>query len=137
MGDVVEEDDGDLMGDGVNIATRLERNAEPGTVLLSEDAYRQVKSRLDLTVHDLGEVQLKNIAERVRVYSLRVSGAPADIPRQVGSKRVWLATGTVGIVASAVGSFVLFFWNHTPQPALSRADLPLSCASLREYSDRY
>ena len=67
MGDVVEEENGDLMGEGVNIAARLEGIAEPGTVLLSEDAYRQVRSRLDLIVQDLGEVQLKNIAERVRV----------------------------------------------------------------------
>src|ERR1700746_1256091 len=50
MGDVVEESDGDLMGDGVNIAARLEGIAKPGTICLSEDAYRQVKSRLDLAV---------------------------------------------------------------------------------------
>jgi adenylate cyclase len=48
LGDVVEEGDGDLMGDGVNIAARLEGVAKPGTICLSEDAYRQVKSRLDL-----------------------------------------------------------------------------------------
>ena len=50
VGDVVEENDGDLMGDGVNIAARLEGIAKPGTIALSEDAYRQVKSRLDLAV---------------------------------------------------------------------------------------
>ena len=47
LGDVVEESDGDLMGDGVNIAARLQSVAKPGTICLSEDAYRQVKSRLD------------------------------------------------------------------------------------------
>src|SRR6201997_3014787 len=47
-GDVVEESDGDLMGDGVNIAARLESIAEPGAISLSEDAYRQVRARLDL-----------------------------------------------------------------------------------------
>jgi adenylate cyclase len=46
LGDVVEESDGDLMGDGVNIAARLQSVAKPGTICLSEDAYRQVKSRL-------------------------------------------------------------------------------------------
>jgi adenylate cyclase len=54
LGDVVEESDGDLMGDGVNIAARLEGIAKPGAICLSEDAYRQVKSRLDLAVNDLG-----------------------------------------------------------------------------------
>ena len=77
LGDVVEEADGDLMGDGVNIAARLEGVAEPGAICLSDDAYRQVKGRLDLAVTDLGPTQLKNIAEPIRVYSLEV-GKPAE-----------------------------------------------------------
>ena len=77
LGDVVEERDGDLMGDGVNIAARLESVCEPGAICLSEDAYRQVKGRLDLAVTDLGPTQLKNIAEPIRVYSLEV-GKPAQ-----------------------------------------------------------
>ena len=72
LSDVVEESDGDLMGDGVNIAARLEGIAKPGTICLSEDAYRQVKSRLDLAVRDLGATQLKNIAEPVQAYALEV-----------------------------------------------------------------
>jgi adenylate cyclase len=76
LGDVVEEADGDLMGDGVNIAARLEGVCEPGAIALSEDAYRQVKGRLDLAAADLGPTQLKNIAEPIRVYSLEV-GQPA------------------------------------------------------------
>ena len=76
LGDVVEESDGDLMGDGVNVAARLEGIAVPGAICLSEDAYRQVKGRLDLAVSDLGAMQLKNIAEPIRVYSLDV-GVPA------------------------------------------------------------
>jgi adenylate cyclase len=77
LGDVVEESDGDLMGDGVNIASRLEGVAAPGAICLSEDAYRQVKARLDLSVNDLGSTQLKNIAEPIRVYSLQVGTAGA------------------------------------------------------------
>src|ERR1700726_565020 len=72
LGDVVEESDGDLMGDGVNIAARLEGIAKPGAICLSEDAYRQVKGRLDLAVSDLGPVPLKNIAEPMRAYALEV-----------------------------------------------------------------
>jgi adenylate cyclase len=77
LGDVVEESDGDLMGDSVNIAARLEGIAQPGAICLSEDAYRQVRARLDLKVDDLGQTQLKNIVEPVRVYSLQV-GLPAQ-----------------------------------------------------------
>jgi adenylate cyclase len=76
LGDVVEESDGDLMGDGVNIAARLQGVAKPGGICISDDAYRQVKSRLELQVADLGPQSLKNIAEPIRVYPLEV-GKPA------------------------------------------------------------
>src|ERR1700738_2099071 len=59
LGDVVEESDGDLMGDGVNIAARLEGIAQPGAICLSEDAYRQVRARLDLQVNDLSRGQIE------------------------------------------------------------------------------
>ena len=77
LGDVVEESDGDLMGDGVNIAARLEGVAKPGAICLSEQAYWQVKGRLDLAVTDLGPTELKNIAQPIHVYSLQV-GVPAQ-----------------------------------------------------------
>jgi adenylate cyclase len=70
LGDVVEEADGDLMGDGVNVAARIEGVTEPGAVCLSEDAYRQVKSRPDLAFKDLGCARLKNIAEPIRVFAV-------------------------------------------------------------------
>ena len=76
LGDVVEESDGDLMGDGVNIAARLQGVAKPGGICISDDAFRQVRGRLDLAVTDLGPTQLKNIAEPIRVYALDV-GMPA------------------------------------------------------------
>jgi TolB-like protein len=75
LGDVVEESDGDLMGDGVNIAARLEGIADPGGICLSEDAYRQVRDRLKEPFIDLGEKELKNIARPVRVYAVK-TGAP-------------------------------------------------------------
>jgi adenylate cyclase len=105
LGDVVEEADGDLMGDGVNIAARLEGIAKPGAICLSEDAYRQVKGRLDLAVHDLGPTQLKNIAEPIRVYSFdvgqpaRAKPAPAPAPEKTGPSRlsiVVLAFANIG-----------------------------------------
>jgi TolB-like protein/class 3 adenylate cyclase len=71
LGDVVEESDGDLMGDGVNIAARLESIAAPGAISLSEDAYRQVRDKIKETFVDLGETELKNIARPVRVYAIK------------------------------------------------------------------
>ena len=85
LGDVVEEADGDLMGDGVNIAARLEGIAAPGAICLSEDAYRQVSSRLDMHVTDLGQIELKNIDRPIRVYSLQV-GEPPQAPAPAPEK---------------------------------------------------
>jgi adenylate cyclase len=109
LGDVVEENDGDLMGDGVNIAARLEGIAKPGSICLSDDAYRQVKSRLDLAVSDMGLTQLKNIAEPVRVYSLEV-GKPAQakpvepmkpLMRKTRPTLAPIIAGVVVLIASA------------------------------------
>ena len=77
LGDVVEESDGDLMGDGVNVAARLEGIAEPGGICLSEDAYRQVRDRVKEAFVDLGERDLKNITRAVRAYAIRTGPAGA------------------------------------------------------------
>ena len=82
------------MGDGVNIAARLESIAAPGAICLSEQAYWQVKGRLDLAVTDLGPTQLKNIAEPLRAYSLQVGEparakpTPARAPEKSASPRL-------------------------------------------------
>jgi TolB-like protein/class 3 adenylate cyclase len=72
LGDVVEEADGDLMGDGVNIAARLESVCAASAISMSEDFYRQLKGRLDVAISDLGLKEFKNIPEPIRVYSIEV-----------------------------------------------------------------
>src|SRR5262245_16044990 len=67
VGDIIIED-GDIFGDGVNIAARLEALAEPGGICLSAAAHEQVRDRLDITFDDLGEQRVKNIARPVRTY---------------------------------------------------------------------
>ena len=101
LGDVVEESDGDLMGDGVNIAARLEGVAKPGAICLSEDAYRQVQQRLDLKVTDLGMTQLKNIAQPVRVYSLEV-GQPAGAKPKAPTSKPHLGFAPLAAAIAAV-----------------------------------
>jgi len=88
LGDVVEEADGDLMGDGVNIAARLEAICDPGGICLSEDAYRQARDKVQDAFFDLGEQTLKNITRPVRAYSMTSeragkfkSAAPTKLPR--------------------------------------------------------
>ena len=124
LGDVVEESDGDLMGDGVNIAARIESVAHPGGICLSDDAYRQVKGRLDLKVSDLGPVPLKNIAEPMRAYSLEVSAPretrsppPADQAKSAPKRRSSFAPLAAAIAAlvllSAAGGWMLLGGNLT------------------------
>ena len=104
VGDVVEENDGDLMGNGVNIAARLEGIATHGAICLSEDAYRQVKSRLELNVRDLGAIQLKNIAEPVRAYLVEI-----EAPKQRSASRHPLIAAfcAFAVVACAGGWYSL------------------------------
>jgi adenylate cyclase len=76
VGDVII-DEGDIYGDGVNIAARVQALASPGSICLSENAYKQVRGKLALDFSDMGERQLKNIAQPVRVYDVRLGDAPA------------------------------------------------------------
>jgi adenylate cyclase len=136
LGDVVEESDGDLMGDGVNIAARLEGIAAPGAICLSEDAYRQVSGRLDMAVTDLGQTELKNIERPIRVYSLQV-GVPArakpatEAKPAEPKKRPWLAQLAVGLAALviliAAGAWYFLGANRPAQAAhLSIVVLPFT-----------
>ena len=77
LGDVVEEADGDLMGDGVNIAARLEGVAEPNGICVSGAAYEQVRDKLRHQFVDLGERDLKNIARPVRVFAVKTGSETA------------------------------------------------------------
>ena len=71
VGDIII-DEGDIFGDGVNIAARVETLARPGAIGLSENAYQQIKGKLAIDVSDMGEQELKNIAQKVRVYSVHL-----------------------------------------------------------------
>jgi TolB-like protein len=76
VGDIIL-DSGDIFGEGVNVAARLEGVAEPGGICLSDDAQRQVRGKLDVAWEDAGEQRLKNITWPVRVYRVRPGGAAA------------------------------------------------------------
>ena len=74
VGDVMVDNDGNIYGDGVNIAARVESLARPGALCLSEDAYKQIKGKLAIHVSDMGEQQLKNIAHPVRTFHVQLGG---------------------------------------------------------------
>jgi adenylate cyclase len=109
VGDVVEESDGDLMGDGVNIAARLEGVCEPGGICLSGAAFEQVRDRLKEPFVDLGDKTLKNIARPVRAYGLN-PGSSGEALQQSSEKRPTLSLPDKPSIA------VLPFQNMSGEP---------------------
>src|ERR1700682_5090514 len=78
VGDIII-DDNDIFGDGVNIAARLEGIAEPGGVCISDDAHRQVRGKVDFSYNDMGLQTLKNIAEPMHVWRMRLGSDTASV----------------------------------------------------------
>jgi adenylate cyclase len=129
LGDIVEESDGDLMGDGVNIASRLEGICEPGGLCLSGAAHEQVRDRLKENFVDLGERQLKNIARPVRAYALskleiagsKDQGPPATRLRALRGGRRW-----IGVIAACVAALLAvgtFAWRAGYAPRFMAASI--------------
>ena len=112
LGDVISEE-GDIFGDGVNVAARLEALAEPGGICVNRAVRDQVRDKVDLAFEDLGEQQVKNIARPVRAYrvvtdaSLGLAAAAPGRRRQV--PRWVVATGIAGLVLGASGAAA--FWR--------------------------
>jgi len=127
LGDVIVDGD-DIFGDGVNIASRLEALAQPGTVCISQPVYDQVRNKLDLDYRPLGAHRVKNIAEPVRAYAV---GLPAAAPR---SRRRWQPLGAAaGAATLTVASLAVWLLHDRPGwelPWLGGASKPPEVASL-------
>jgi TolB-like protein/class 3 adenylate cyclase len=85
VGDIIIED-GDIFGDGVNVASRVEGECEPGRVYLSEDTFRQIRSKTEFVFDDLGERSLKNIEQAVRIYAVRPTASSAAASAEQAAK---------------------------------------------------
>jgi len=127
IGDVILEN-GDVFGDGVNIAARLEQIAPPGGICLSEDAYRQVRGKLDVAIADAGERNLKNISNPIRVYQIAQSAAAmssAPLP-PVARKLRWSVRAAAGaaITVAAILASITWFALLRDQPDGARTSAP-------------
>jgi class 3 adenylate cyclase/TolB-like protein/Tfp pilus assembly protein PilF len=112
IGDVIVEN-GDVFGDGVNIAARLEQIAEPGAICLSEDAYRQIRGKLDVELADAGAHRLKNIADPVRIYRIRPASSASRMRRltrqRIGAgRRFRLLAAAAAVILGAVAAVALW-----------------------------
>src|SRR5215471_1822281 len=125
LGDVIAED-GDIFGDGVNVAARLEALAEPGGICVSGMVYDQVRDKLPYRFADRGEQSVKNITRPVRVYALRLedrsaSKEPIATPRH---RVTGIAIGLAAIVALVIAAGAWWLWPATkssPSPAMAAA----------------
>lgn len=136
LGDVVVEGD-DLLGDGVNVAARLEGLAEPGGICVSEDAYRQVRDKLPFAFTETGEHMLKNIARAVRVYALDAKaiaslaeGPSATDTSSLSEKSTSRSVGRAVAVAVAVmlvagGSWFALQTMNIPHPSVTAPRLSI------------
>jgi adenylate cyclase len=127
IGDIIVEK-GDVFGDGVNIAARLEQIGPPGGICLSEDAYRQVRGKLEIPIADAGEQHLKNIANPIRVYRIEPSvAAAADAPPPAAPRRRWSARAMAGaaiVAAVLVAAGTWFGLLREPAGISRRAEPP-------------
>lgn len=147
LGDVIVEK-GDVFGDGVNIAARLEQIAPPGGVCLSEDAYRQVRGKLEIPITDVGEQKLKNISNPIRVYRIEPSVAAAVEPEAplVPSRRrssVWTWVGVAMTAAIALAAITWFSLPRAPHdvsqgagPAKSIASNPIPVIAVLPFANQ-
>ncbi len=127
IGDVIV-DKGDVFGDGVNIAARLEQIAPAGGICLSEDAYRQVRGKLDIAIADVGEQSLKNISNPIRVYRIEssVAAAAGALTPSVERKRRWSVRAAAGaaITGAAIVATVAWVALFRDRPEIARTAAP-------------
>lgn len=95
LGDIIVEDDGDLYGDGVNVAARLEGLADPGGICVSEAVHQQVGNRVDVGFEDMGEIEVKNIPDPVHAWRVIFEGVDASEPGGTTKGDYHLATVAV------------------------------------------
>ena len=116
LGDVIVEGER-IYGDGVNIAARLEGLAEPGGICIAGGAWEQVRNKLALGFESLGEHRVKNIAEPVRAYRVRMDAAGAG-PRGRRRRPAWLGHWQAAVLAVLVlGAGAIALWSMYPRPA--------------------
>jgi adenylate cyclase len=111
VGDVII-DDNDIFGDGVNIAARLEGIAEPGGVCISDDAQRQIRGKVDFSFEDMGAQNLKNIAEPMRAWRMRVG----EVPAPTTAKHSFAGSGAALALPDKPSIAVLPFQNMSGDP---------------------
>src|SRR5215831_9936925 len=124
VGDIVVED-GDIFGDGVNVAARLEGLAEPGGICVSARVREDAAGKLDIAFRDLGEQQLKNIARPVRAYAVgAAASATRHSRRRIVASRLTAAALILAI--AGIGATAWWVWPRLSPPATTAQAVPIT-----------
>jgi adenylate cyclase len=137
LGDIII-DDGDIFGDGVNIAARLEALAEPGGICVSRVVRDQVRDKLAFSFADMGEHNVKNIARPVRAYAVTMDAAPSALPaaaraptdlprRSIGPRRV--AAIAAGLAAVGIGIAIAAWWASPEKSSTTSVQAPAAASA--------
>ena len=113
LGDIVIDGD-DILGDGVNVAARLEALAEPGGICIRRAVRNQIRDKLDLAYEDMGEVEVKNIARPVRVFRILLDGEAAKSPRPAVAAKTAAKRWIAAALLIAIASGGLWWWQAQP-----------------------
>ncbi len=114
LGDITIEN-GDVFGDGVNIASRIEKTADPGGIYISESVYKAILGRHKVEVQDLGEFQLKNIVYPIRMYALKGNGLPSPSAKTLYLRRGKLpqyGLGAIILILTAVFLYIQYYGSE-------------------------
>ncbi|NQU60226.1 MAG: adenylate/guanylate cyclase domain-containing protein [Rhodospirillales bacterium] len=133
LGDIIIQD-GDIFGDGVNVAARIEALADPGGVFLSQSVADQIAGKLDTPLEDLGKHEVKNIPKPVHVFRMLLDGAKPGQPFAKAAKpkpqgRIW-AISAAAIAAASIAAVVL--WPSPPTQPEKTAPAPLVKSSVKQ-----
>ncbi len=130
VGDVVAEGD-DLLGDGVNVAARIEGLANPGEICLSRSARDQVRDRLDVGLEDLGEVEVKNIQRPVRVFRVvdkNAAEGTKELPKKI-RKTGWIPVAAAALVLVSIGAAAWWWFAQPIPPSSEQSEKVLASAA--------
>jgi class 3 adenylate cyclase/TolB-like protein len=116
LGDVIVED-GDIYGDGVNVAARLERLAEPGGVCISGSAHQQIKGKLPSRLMPMGAQRMKNIAEPIEAWRMLLDAPRAQSPQPAARERRWTLIVAAGLASMVLASGIAatLWWRPTEE----------------------
>jgi class 3 adenylate cyclase len=132
LGDVMVKGT-DLLGDGINVAARLESIAEPGGICIASSVYDQISGKLNLNLTDIGEQALKNITRPIRAYRIQSTGlpqTPRPAPARKKSRRPWLAAAGLALLAAAAGA--VFWQQRGAEQARETAQTAAAAQRLRD-----